>query len=68
MVEQDIKGSFGLGGITSQLVQLLEEGIFEGLFDTQCFDLDAVNSLGKNMKHFEIDAVFMRILIILTVL
>ena len=58
MVEENIKGSFGLGGITSQLVQLLEEGLLEGLFDTQCFDLDAVNSLGKNQKHFEIDASF----------
>lgn len=58
MLEQDVKGSFGLGGITAQLVQLLEEGLFEGLFDTQCFDLVAAESIGKNPKHFEIDAAF----------
>ena len=58
MLEQNIKGSFGLGGITAQLVQLLEEGLLEGLFDTQCFDLVAAESLGKNSKHFEIDAAF----------
>lgn len=58
MIEQNIRGSFGLGGITSQLVQLLEEDLMEGLFDTQCFDLDAVNSMGKNQKHFEVDAGF----------
>nr|WP_312577852.1 citrate lyase subunit alpha [Sedimentibacter sp.] len=58
MIENNIKGSFGLGGITSQLVQLLEEGLMEGLFDTQCFDLVAVESLGKNSKHFEVDAGF----------
>lgn len=58
MIEQNIKGSFGLGGITAQLVQLLEEGLLEGLFDTQCFDLVAAESLGKNPKHFEIDAAF----------
>lgn len=58
MIEQNIKGSFGLGGITSQLVQLLDEGLMEGLFDTQCFDLVAAESLGKNPKHFEVDAGF----------
>lgn len=58
MIEQNIKGSFGLGGITAQLVQLLEEGLMEGLFDTQCFDLVAVQSLAKNSKHFEVNAGF----------
>lgn len=58
MIEQNIKGSFGLGGITAQLVQLLEEGLLEGLFDTQCFDLIAAESIGKNPKHFEVDASF----------
>ena len=56
MIKQNIKGSFALGGITSQIVQLLEEGLFGGIFDTQCFDLDAVRSIGENPKHFEIDA------------
>ncbi len=58
MIEENIKGSFGLGGITAQLVDLLEEGLMEGLFDTQCFDLVAAESLGKNSKHFEVDAGF----------
>lgn len=58
MLEKNIKGSFALGGITAQLVQLHEEGLFEGLFDTQSFDLVAAESIGKNPKHFEIDASF----------
>lgn len=58
MLKQDIKASFGLGGITASLVQLLEEGLINGLFDTQSFDLVAVDSLGTNEKHFEIDADF----------
>lgn len=58
MIEQDIKGSFGLGGITAQLVQLLEEGLFKGLFDTQSFDLVAAESVGRNVNHYEIDASF----------
>lgn len=58
MIEQNIKGGFGLGGITAQLVQLLEEDLMGGLFDTQTFDLVAAESLGKNSKHFEVDVSF----------
>lgn len=58
MIERNITGSFGLGGITAQLVQLHEEGLFKGLFDTQSFDLVAAESVGKNPNHFEIDASF----------
>ncbi len=58
MIEKNIKGSFGLGGITAQLVQLLEEGLMGSLFDTQSFDLVAAESIGKNLKHVEIDASF----------
>jgi len=58
MIEQNIKGSYGLGGITAQLVQLLEEGLMKGLFDTQSFDLVAAESLGRNPKHIEVDAGF----------
>lgn len=58
MIEKGIVGGLGLGGITSQLVQLLEEGLFKGLFDTQSFDLVAAESIGKNPNHFEIDAAF----------
>lgn len=58
MLEKNIAGSFGIGGITAQLVQLHEEGLFKGLFDTQSFDLIAAESVGKNPRHFEIDASF----------
>lgn len=58
MLKAGIKGSFGLGGITSQLVTLLEEGLMYKLFDTQSFDLDAVRSIGENPNHFEVSASF----------
>lgn len=58
MIDQNIKGSFGLGGITAQLVQLLEEGLMQSLFDTQSFDLVAAESIGKNSNHFEISSSF----------
>jgi citrate lyase subunit alpha/citrate CoA-transferase len=36
--------------------RLLEEGLFEALFDVQCFDLRAVESIGRNQKHVEMTA------------
>lgn len=51
MKEKEITGSFASGGITGYLVDMLEEGLFETLFDVQCFDLKAVESIGKNENH-----------------
>jgi len=56
MKERGITGSFGLGGIHAYFVQMLEEGLFKALFDTQCFDLDAVASAGRNNNHMAISA------------
>ena len=56
MLEQQIKGSFGCGGITGYFVDMLEEGFFRTLFDVQCFDLRAVESIGRNIMHREISA------------
>ena len=54
MRKNNVKGSFGCGGITGYFVDMLEEGLFEALFDVQCFDLKAVASIGRNAKHIEI--------------
>lgn len=56
MKENEIKGSFGAGGITSTMVELLEEGYFEALLDTQSFDSFAGESLRKNEAHIEMSA------------
>lgn len=53
MKENEIVGSFASGGITGYLVDMLEEGLFEALFDVQCFDLKAVESIGKNANHLK---------------
>ena len=58
MVEQNIKGSFGMGGITKYFVDFLEDGLFQRLIDVQCFDLDAVKSIKKNPNHIEVGASF----------
>jgi citrate lyase subunit alpha / citrate CoA-transferase len=56
MRRQKIKGSFGCGGITGYFVDMLEEGLFQALFDVQCFDLRAVESIRRNRNHVEISA------------
>jgi len=56
MTEGRIKGSFGCGGITDYFVDMLEDGSFETLFDVQCFDLRAVESIRRNAGHREISA------------
>ncbi len=56
MLKENIKGSFGMGGITGYLVDMLEAGCFETLVDVQCFDLRAVESVRTNPRHREVTA------------
>lgn len=58
LIKRDIKCSYGLGGITTPFVELLEEGLMGTLFDTQSFDLGAANSVGRNERHVEVSADF----------
>lgn len=56
MVRNDITASFGLGGITSTMVDLHEKGLIKTLFDVQSFDANAADSLARNPNHIEISA------------
>ena len=56
MLEEKIRGSFGLGGITGYMVDMLRAGCFEQLRDVQCFDLKAVESIRTDPRHHEIGA------------
>ncbi len=56
MLKKGIVGSFGLGGITGYMVDMLKEGCFEKLLDVQCFDLGAVESIKNDPRHIEISA------------
>ncbi|MBU3171213.1 citrate lyase subunit alpha [Clostridium estertheticum] len=58
MIEDNIKASFALGGITGQFVEMLNEGLISKLYDTQSFDLTAAKSIGENPDHCEISASF----------
>lgn len=56
MIDKTVKGRFASGGITSYLVRMHEEGLFEALYDVQCFDLDAIRSYKKNPNHHRMSA------------
>ena len=56
MKELEIKGSFGMGGSTSALVEMLEDGLFQRILDVQAFDKVAIQSLKNNPNHIEIGA------------
>ncbi|MFX0062808.1 MAG: citrate lyase subunit alpha [Candidatus Hermodarchaeota archaeon] len=58
MQDLDIKGSFIHGGATESAVKLLEEGLFEVIYDGQTFDIVAARSLRDNPRHIESSASF----------
>ena len=56
MLKENLKGSFASGGITSYFVDMMHEGLFDKLYDVQCFDLDAVKSSEVDDNHLMMDA------------
>ena len=56
MIEGNIKGGFGCGGMTGYMIQMLEENLFEAVYDVQSFDNVVTGSMANNPKHIEIDA------------
>lgn len=56
MKEKGLRGSFGLGGVGGYMAGMLEEGLFDAVFDVQSFDSAVTNSMQENPKHIEIDA------------
>jgi len=51
-----LKARFASGGITAFHVKMLEEGTVERLYDVQCFDTVAADSLLKHKHHHAISA------------
>ncbi len=56
MEENEITGSFAAGGVTGYLVDLLQDGLFKALLDTQTFDAKAADSIKRNPNHIEMSA------------
>ena len=57
MIAKNIKASFALGGITSQIVSMHEEGLVRKILDVQSFDSVAAMSVKEHEFHHQIDAV-----------
>ena len=55
MAKAGIVGSFGMGGGTKMLVDLLHRGLIRAILDGQAFDLDAVASIREDAAHVMID-------------
>lgn len=56
MQKDGIVGSFASGGITGPIVEMFENGLFKKLYDVQCFDLQAIESIRKNREHIFMSA------------
>ncbi len=56
MIEQGIHAGYALGGITSHMVKLHEEGLIARLVDVQSFDRVAAESLMNNQFHKEVSS------------
>ena len=57
MIDQGIKASFALGGITAHMVKMHEEGLIERLMDVQSFDKVAAESLKNDRMHKEVSSI-----------
>ncbi|PWI48596.1 citrate lyase subunit alpha [Candidatus Heimdallarchaeota archaeon B3_Heim] len=54
MADKNIHGGYIFGGIATNSVKMLEEGLFTAIYDAQSFDLGAIESLHRNENHVEI--------------
>ena len=54
MKERNIHMGCAIGGITGNMVSLLEEGYIEKLYDAQDFDIKSISSIGKSENHKEV--------------
>jgi len=58
MAETGLRAGFCTGGSTGYVCEMLHEGYFSAILDTQCFDLAAVESLRTHPRHVEMSASF----------
>ena len=56
MIDKGIKASFALGGITSHMVKLHQEGLIDRLIDVQSFDKVAAESMMNDPMHQSVSA------------
>ncbi len=54
--KKGIVANFALGGITSYIIDMLNEGLVKTVFDVQSFDAKVADSIANNIRHMEITA------------
>ena len=58
MEETGVTASFAMGGITSYMVKMLNEGRLRRIIDVQDFDLESIQSIKDNPNHLEVSVSF----------
>ena len=56
MEKEGIKASFALGGVTSYISEMLEEGLVKNVLAVQSFDANSAKVLFENQRMIEIDS------------
>lgn len=56
MTKRNIKGSFASGGINGYFVSMLKNNLLDKLYDVQCFDIEAIDSIASNPNHIRMSA------------
>lgn len=56
MKSNNIKGEFASGGVTGDLVQMMNDGLFYRIYDVQCFDLISAENIKKDERHISMSA------------
>ncbi len=56
MKKKDLVGSFALGGVTSYIIDMLNEKLFKTVFDVQSFDAHVASSIFNNKRHIPLSS------------
>lgn len=56
MKEHNIVGEFASGGVTGDLVNMMKYGLFNRIYDVQCFDLVSAENIKDDKRHISMSA------------
>lgn len=56
MESEGIKGKFASGGVTGDLCDMKNRGLFDRIYDVQCFDLKSAEDIKKDPRHITMSA------------
>lgn len=56
MEREGIKGKFASGGVTGDLCDMKSRGLFDRIYDVQCFDLKSAEDIKNDPRHITMSA------------